>query len=154
MKGGWPHGGLNICHMSADSFVFKQKTYCSFLQMEGGSQDVAILLEVVVSFRLQHQARSQIYFDYVENNTPASPPTHSSPNSIDYLNKGPVPFSWHLIFYVKKYFGLLNIASWLVSNKTLWTRKCNRCSWFMEFFLFKASSQASLFAAFSDLNST
>ena len=32
--------GLKICHMSADSFVFKQKVYCSILQMEGVAQDM------------------------------------------------------------------------------------------------------------------
>ena len=28
-------GGLEICHMSPDSFTFKQKIHCSFLRMEG-----------------------------------------------------------------------------------------------------------------------
>ena len=33
---------LKICHISADSFVFTQKIYCSFFQMKGvrGSQNV------------------------------------------------------------------------------------------------------------------
>ena len=31
-------------------------------------------------------------------------------------------------FIWKKYCCLFNIASWLASNKTLWTRKCNRIS--------------------------
>ena len=36
MEGGCPPGeGLKNCHISADSFVFKQKIYCSFLGMEG-----------------------------------------------------------------------------------------------------------------------
>ena len=56
-------------------------------------------------------------------------------HSTDDQTKARVTFSWHLIFYVKKYFGLLNIASWLASNKLLWTRKCNKCSLFIEFFL-------------------
>ena len=29
-------GGLKICQVFADFFVFKQKIYCSFLQMERG----------------------------------------------------------------------------------------------------------------------
>ena len=33
MEGGWED--LKICHMSADSFVFKQEIYCSFLETEG-----------------------------------------------------------------------------------------------------------------------
>ena len=31
---------LKICQMSADAFDFKQKIYCSFLQMEGVAQDM------------------------------------------------------------------------------------------------------------------
>ena len=31
----WEGGGLKIFHMSVDFFVFKQKIFCSFLQMEG-----------------------------------------------------------------------------------------------------------------------
>ena len=38
---------------------------------------------------------------------------------------------------MKKHFGILNIAFWLASNKRLWTRKCNRCSWFIEFFCYE-----------------
>ena len=59
---------------------------------------------------------------------PAPPPTHPFHHSIDEQTKVPVTFNWHLIFYVRKYFSLLNIASLLASNKPLWTRKCNRCS--------------------------
>ena len=35
--GGWGGrgGGLNICHVFAGSFIFKQNIYCSFLQLEG-----------------------------------------------------------------------------------------------------------------------
>ena len=31
----WDGGGLKICQVFADFLVFKQKIYCSFLQMEG-----------------------------------------------------------------------------------------------------------------------
>ena len=41
--------------------------------------------------------------------------------------KSPVTFSSHFFIW-KKYCCLFNIASWLASNKTLWTRKCNRIS--------------------------
>ena len=59
-----------------------------------------------------------------------------TPHSTDDLTKAPVTFSWHLLFYVNEHCGLLNIASCgllniaslLASNKTLWARKCNRCS--------------------------
>ena len=46
-----------ICHTSADSFVFKQKIYCSFLQMEGvcvcgggggGSQKGSFFVAIII----------------------------------------------------------------------------------------------------------
>ena len=43
----------------------------------------------------------QINFDCIENNPPASPPTHCSPNSTDDQTKSPATFCWYLIFYVK-----------------------------------------------------
>ena len=33
---------LKICQMYADSFDFKQKIYCPFLQMEGVAQDMGV----------------------------------------------------------------------------------------------------------------
>ena len=59
-----------------------------------------------------------------------------TPHSTDDLTKASVTFSWHLLFYVNEHCGLLNIASCgllniaslLASHKTLWARKCNRCS--------------------------
>ena len=67
-------------------------------------------------------------FDCVENNPQPFPHSHISPcYSTDDQNKASVTLSWHLNFYVKKFCSLLNIASWLASNKLLWTRMCNRC---------------------------
>ena len=43
MEKGWPHGEVSqIGQMSADSFDFKQKIYCSFLQMEGVAQVMGV----------------------------------------------------------------------------------------------------------------
>ena len=48
--GGGGAGGRNlqICHVFADSFIFKQKFCCSFLQMEGvgGSQHIYIYIYI------------------------------------------------------------------------------------------------------------
>ena len=90
-------------------------------------QPIQSLGAVVSSSTWNH--KPDTFFNYVENNPPPSPsPTQSSSRSTDDRTKAALIFSRHLIFYVKKYFGLLNIASWLASNKPLWTRKCNRCS--------------------------
>ena len=78
------------------------------------------------SFNIKPQARQ---FWLCREQPPAAlPPTHPSPRSTDDQTKARVTFSWQLIVYMKKYFGVLNIAFWLASNKTLWTRKCNSCS--------------------------
>ena len=62
-------------------------------------------------------------FDCVDNNPPAPSPTHAPPHSTDDQTKAPVTFNWHLIFYVKKCFDLLIIASWLASNKPPWNKE-------------------------------
>ena len=54
------------------------------------------------------------------------PDTNFSLYYIDDPTKAPVTFRWTLNFYVKKYYCLLNKASWLAINKTLWTRNRNR----------------------------
>ena len=69
-------------------------------------------------------------------------PSHPSSHSTDDHIKEPVNFSWQLLLYVKKYYGLLNIAFWLAKN--LWTRKCNRQVGHRVFCL---KCQVSLFAA-------
>ena len=69
-------------------------------------------------------------------------PSHPSSHSTDDHIKEPVNFSWQLLLYVKKYYGLLNIAFWLAKN--LWTRKCNRQVGHRVFCL---KRQVSLFAA-------
>ena len=67
---------------------------------------------------------SQIHSDCIDNNLHCIGNNHSTVDQI----KLPVTCSLSLIFYVKKYYGLLNIASWLTSSKTLWRRKCNSSS--------------------------
>ena len=73
---------------------------------------------------------------------PPPTPSHPSSHSTDDHIKEPVTFSWQLLLYVKKYYGLLNIAFWLAKN--LWTRKCNRQVGHRVFCL---KRQVSLFAA-------
>ena len=48
-KGDGGGGSLKFCHMSTDSFVFKQKTYRSFLRMEGGGSQNWSLFVVVTN---------------------------------------------------------------------------------------------------------
>ena len=49
--------------------------------------------------------------------TTYSLPTHSSPQSTDDQTKVLVTFNWHLIFYVKTYCVLLNMAlGWLATK--------------------------------------
>ena len=67
---------------------------------------------------------------WLHREQPQSPlPTSPSPHfPTDDHTKASITFSWHLIFYVKNYYGVVNITSWLARNKTLWTSKFNRCS--------------------------
>ena len=72
--------------------------------------------------------------------TPRPPPpltTHQ--DNQDDQDKRYVTFSRHLIFYVIRYCGLFNIASWLASNKTLSTRESNKIQVAMEFFVPRTS---------------
>ena len=45
----WRWGSLEICHMLVDPIVFKQKIYCSFLQMVGiaRSRNWSIFVDVI-----------------------------------------------------------------------------------------------------------
>ena len=128
-------GGLKISHMSADYLVFKQKIYCLFLQMEGwgeGSQNWSFfvtlinvwplnglklqpiqLLEAVFSSPRSSHKPNTYWLCKEEHPTPAPFTTLSSLHSIDDQTKVCATFNCHLIFCVKRYFGLLNIASWL-----------------------------------------
>ena len=77
------------------------------------------------------------------------PTTHPSPYSTDDQTKAPVTFSWHLIFYVEKYFGLLNIASWRATNlfeQGSVTRRSR--SLFIAFFLPRTTSSGIPFCRF------
>ena len=78
--------------------------------------------------------------------------THHFSESTDDQNKVSFTFGWHLIFYVKKYCSLLNIAYWLAIKKTLLTRKCNGCSSYNFFFAW--TFRHPIISGFSDLNST
>ena len=122
-----PHVGgggcLKICRMSADSLSFKQKIYRDL------SKDLQIcdLHKCVTSkwFRITTNSiirgssfffniKPQAMFILVAQKTTSRPFLHSTGYS---KLKAPVTFSWPLIFYAKKYFGLLNVASQLASNK-------------------------------------
>ena len=87
-------------------------------------------LVVVVSSSTSSHKLNKFWLHRDNITTPSPLPQHSflSHYSTNDRTKVPVTFIWHLIFYVKKYFGLLNIASWMPSNKPLWTRNCDRCS--------------------------
>ena len=79
-------------------------------------QPIQSLEAIVSSSTLRYQPDTFWLHRYLTTHSPF--PTHSSPHSTDDQPKAPVTFSWHLIFYVKKCFGLLNLASLLASNKT------------------------------------
>ena len=130
-------GCLKICHVFVDFFAFKQKIYCSFLEIKRSGVIWVVnfygrhkfmtpkLFKIATNLLLQALVSSstsnQTYILTAIENNPQLPSLHS----IDDETKGPITFSWHLIFNVKKNCGLMNIASWLASNKTLWTRKSN-----------------------------
>ena len=61
---GCPRGGiLKICHMSTNSFVFKQKIYCSFLQMKG----VGGITKLVIFVFVIHKSMTSKWFKSTTN---------------------------------------------------------------------------------------
>ena len=53
--------GLKICHMSAYSFVFKRKIYCSFFQMKGLGCKTWVFTELVI-FCWRHKFMTPKWF--------------------------------------------------------------------------------------------
>ena len=81
------------------------------------------LLQAIVSFSTSNQLHFDCQWTYNQQPpAPPSPPIHWWPN------KRTCYFQLALNFSCEENCGLMNIASWLASSKTLWTRKCNRCS--------------------------
>ena len=87
------------------------------------------VIEAVVSC----STSSQIHFDCHSEHTTSNPQLLPLSNQLMTKLKDP----WHVILHVKKT-GVMNIASWLPSNKTRSTRKYSRCSSYI-FFLPRTS---------------
>ena len=63
-------GNLKICHMSADSFVFRQKIYCSFLQIEGvGYRTWGPGITKLIIFCGRHKFMTPKWFKITTNST-------------------------------------------------------------------------------------
>ena len=98
------------CHRLPYKGVTKLVTFCEHRKYMTSKQlklQPVQILEAVVSSSIS----SQIYFSCIEND-----PQHLSLHFSYDQTTAPVTFSCHLIFYVKNFCGLLNIASWLANK--------------------------------------
>ena len=133
---------LHVCHISSVSFVFKQKIYCSFFQMESIRHRTRRAKKLVI-FCGRHKCMTPKWFKTTARSL--EPVAYSSTSSHKpqtlWLRREqpqapiihpilcwwPKQSTWYfqlvLNFFCKKFFRQLNIVPWVASNKPLLTRK-------------------------------
>ena len=144
-------GGLKICHMSADSFFFKNKrSIFHFCRWRVGHRTWGVTKFVIFCGR--HKCITPKWFKITTNSIirgssfffnikpqagdifwlrreqPPSPSPHSLLSPLHWSPNQSLCYFQLALNLCEEYFGLLNIASWLASNKSFRTKKCNRYS--------------------------